>query len=112
MYTTSELERQIATARASVERNRRLQRLLVNPDFKALIQEDYLTTYAKNALNVAASLPNNPQREVALNDALGASSLFNWLQSVEAIGAREEARIPGYEEMLAEIRNEEVIQNG
>jgi hypothetical protein len=105
----AEIERQIKDSQEDLEMGKALQRLKMNPDFKRLILEGYLTEEAVRLVHLKAN-PSMaaPDKQVAtIRDIDAIGSFYQFLHVVGFKGRQAETSIEQAEQARQEIQEED-----
>lgn len=103
------LERLKKDRALQVEMRDRVIRLSNNPDFKALIEQEYMVNEVARFMEVAGDPRMKPdQRDDALREAYGPGCLKRWLQAREIMGDHAAEQIIQIDAELEELRQEGV----
>lgn len=108
MSEIMQVEFDIEQAKAKVELRDRIERLLANPDFRAVIVQHFMTDEC--ARYVGVSVDDNvseAERKDALAFAQASGYLKRWIQVSCTMGNVAENTVSGLTETLAELRQEE-----
>lgn len=104
-------ENEIAAAKQAVELRAKLARLKQNPDFRDLIEKEYMNDEAIRCLGQSADMANDQRmRADALSMAQATGHLRRFLIFIDQMGAVAMKSIGQHEELLEELRAEEDAQ--
>jgi len=104
-----QIEISIDQAKQIIERKEQMERLLQNPDFKAVFSEGYFRDEAARLVSLLADQEMSaPEKQTELiKDMQGISAMQLYILNVRRLGAQMEQALRAHEEALEEIRAEE-----
>lgn len=102
----NEIEVSIAAARDAVERKDKIERLIKNPDFKAVFEDGYFKDEAARLVGLLADpeFESEEGRNRLLDDMMGISASRRYIVTALRIGRQMEAQIAASEDALTELR--------
>ena len=107
VVTSEQLEQQKAAAYKRVQRAERLDRLMKNRDFQAIIMDDFCKEECVRSVELSGdSRMSDRDRADALAVAQSAGHLRRFFFAVSAMGANARNEIVAIEEHLAELREQ------
>ena len=109
-----DIEISIEAARGAVERKNMLDRLFVNPDFKAIFEDGYFKDEAARLVGLLTDPEFSAvdrQTEIR-NDMLGISATRQYLMNVHRLGKNLELQIAASERELEGLRAEQTEEEG
>jgi hypothetical protein len=104
-----QIEISIDQAKEIIERKEKMERLLQNPDFKAVFSEGYFRDEAARLVSLLSDpeMRDQQKHEDLVNDMRGISSMQLYILNVRRLGVQMEQALKAHEEALEEIRTEE-----
>jgi hypothetical protein len=103
-----EVEMSIAEAKKLVDRRDAVKRLSKNRDFRKIIDDGYFKDEAARLTSITADPNLKEQREDIFVALQGISTFKQYLQTIITMGNMAEAEIMDNEEILDELRGEEI----
>lgn len=102
------LEYQKAKAQEEIAFSKKVERLLLNPDFKSVILDKYITQEAARFVHVSCDVNISVEnRGDALANAQAAGYLKRWLQTTQSIANLLKGDLEQIEETITDLRAEQ-----